>query len=248
MDYHDSNSGSFLVPFARPKAKDVESRESGTHLAWIANHPFLGSFIPLERVSLAIMLIRRVTSTFLVFLVLSLIAQIHILKIHALTSSESVCSDHAARSTCGGADKLAGAQEQINRYLETEEGAKGDFYIQGWRWHTLSLAREARRLQKVAEKMYSASGSGSQSEPLDLESIKSAADYIVGFNMKGLHKIERDLFFPWARKKVEDLNQPAIGQAFGALMDHLEGERQLIADLGNDLVSLLSRTKTFRLI
>jgi len=183
------------------------------------------------------LILRQATRSFLAFLVLSLIAQIVTLKIHALASSESVCSDYAARSTCGGADKIAGAQEQINRYLETEEGAKGDFYIQGWRWHTLSLAREARRLQKVAEKLYSASVS--QSEPLlDLESIKSAADYIVGFNMKGLHKIEKDLFFPWARKKVEDLNQPAIGQAFGALMDHLEGERRLIADLGNDLAQV----------
>ena len=89
----------------------------------------------------------------------------------------------------------------------------------------MSLLREADRLRRLAE-----------SSPEDLPALAQAVDYVVDFNMKGLHKIEKDLFFPWVRKKVQDSTCSA-GGAFGVLMDRLESERQAIQELGAAMVS-----------
>jgi hypothetical protein len=35
-----------------------------------------------------------------------------------------------------------------------------------------------------------------------LSDLQRAIEYTVNFNMKGLHKIERDVFFPWVRATV----------------------------------------------
>jgi len=93
----------------------------------------------------------------------------------------------------------------------------------------MSLVREANRLNQFAR--------NSQ----DLPALSQAVDYVVGFNMKGLHKIERELFFPWARRQVKD---PTVAKAFGALMDRLEDERQTIHELGVTLNKELAKAST----
>jgi len=142
------------------------------------------------------------------------------------------------RGRGGAVDRrsLASAEANIQRYLEEcGDENPGEFYIQGWRWHTMSLAREASRLQRLAQKIQIRSAT-----PTETEALRKAADYVVDFNMRGLHKIERDIFFPWVRKKVgseSSLNGSGVPSAFETLMDCLDSDRRNIEGLGKSLVS-----------
>jgi len=103
-----------------------------------------------------------------------------------------------------------------------------DFHIQGWRWHTKSLARDAERLQKLASK----------TEPKNALTLKEACDFVVDFNMMGLHKIEATLFFPWMKEKLTagTSRNPELRTAFSAAMDSLENDRVAVASLGNKIL------------
>jgi hypothetical protein len=146
-------------------------------------------------------------------------------------------SDTTADSACAvphggfGQDKLAAAEERISRYLEESTETGGKFHVQGWRWHTMSLARESGRLQKLASRMERSC------RVEDLPALRKAADYVVGFNMKGLHKIEKDLFFPWVRGKFNAIGESDVAKAFSDVMDQLESDRKTIERLGTSLVS-----------
>jgi hypothetical protein len=59
----------------------------------------------------------------------------------------------------------------------------------------MSLARESRRLQKLTSRMEASCRAE------DPPALRKVAGYEVGFNMKGLHTIEKDLFFPRVRGK-----------------------------------------------
>lgn len=99
------------------------------------------------------------------------------------------------------------------------------FHIHGWRWHTLSLARESGRLLQLANR----------SELSQADSLQEAADYVVGFNLKGLHKIEADLFFPWMREKLSAIPDALVSEAFKGVMDELESDRRIVAELGESI-------------
>ena len=77
----------------------------------------------------------------------------------------------------------AGAENAINEFLVSQAVdsiSLDKFHIHGWRWHTLSLAREVKRLQKLAERHQM-----ERSSYVDSKSLKQAADYVIGFNLKG---------------------------------------------------------------
>jgi len=165
--------------------------------------------------------------------------------------ADRVCADN----------NLESAEETIRRYLNSTSSrqrqdnddvdVQHEFHIQGWRWHTMSLAREAGRLQKLARKLQQDSElAGIAVVPeTDLAALKKATDYVVDFNMKGLHKIEKNLFFPWVRQKVatslmkgslaaggdDEYDVPA---AFEVVMDRLDSDRCNIEKLGKSLVSV----------
>jgi hypothetical protein len=152
------------------------------------------------------------------------------------------CRNAATDTVCaiphGGWDgseqgKLAAAEERISRYLKESKGKAGKFHVQGWRWHTMSLVREAGRLQKLASRMQASCGVE------ELPALRMAADYVVGFNMKGLHKIEKDLFFPWVREKFNAIGESDVAKAFSVVMDQLESDRKTIELLGTSLVSFV---------
>jgi len=132
-------------------------------------------------------------------------------------------------TSCVAGGKLADAEAQIARYLEESSKAEGKFLVQGWRWHTMSLAREAGRLQELAARLQGKNDS-------ELSALQDAAEYVVGFNMKGLHSIEKDLFFPWVREKVK--SEKMVEKYFYAVMDQLENDRRRVEKLGASLVSL----------
>lgn len=92
----------------------------------------------------------------------------------------------------------------------------------------MSLVHESGRLKVLAERSSAEDG---------CPPIQQAVDYVVGFNMKGLHKIEADLFFPWMRKKLTAVDQKDLAQAFGSVMDQLERDRKKVAQLGESIVS-----------
>jgi hypothetical protein len=156
------------------------------------------------------------------------------------------CRDAATDTVCaiphGGwvgseQDKLAAAEERITRYLEESRENGGKFHVQGWRWHTMSLVREAGRLQKLSSRMQASC------RVEELPALRMAADYVVGFNMKGLHKIEKDLFFPWVRGKFNAIGESDVVKAFSVIMDQLESDRKTIELLGSSLVSFVVEKK-----
>jgi len=156
-----------------------------------------------------------------------------------VASARPIFGVRRTRTSCGAVDRrsLASAESKINRYLKEDgdSAAAGEFYIQGWRWHTMSLAREAGRLEKLAQRIHARLPATTAAET---ESLKKAADYVVDFNMKGLHKIERDIFFPWVRWKVgSSLKGTEVPSAFDTLMDRLDSDRRKIEGLGKSLVS-----------
>ena len=153
------------------------------------------------------------------------------------TATDTVCAVPHGGWDGSEQDKLAAAEERIIRYLEESTENGGKFHVQGWRWHTMSLVREAGRLQKLTLRMQSSC------RVEELPALRMAADYVVGFNMKGLHKIEKDLFFPWVRGKFTAIGESDIAKAFSVVMDQLESDRKTIELLGSSLVSFVVRKK-----
>jgi len=148
----------------------------------------------------------------------------------------------------GGGDTdllLSSLEEQypsIHEFLTTEdrEGALEKFHIHGWRWHTASLVREARRLCTLAQRARAAATCGPSLDAIT-QALSQAADYVVGFNMKGLHRIEADLMFPWMRNKLtnKDLSIPQDTiQGFATAMTQLETDRETLVLLGRSIVRL----------
>jgi hypothetical protein len=150
---------------------------------------------------------------------------------------------HAASET---ASICSGPEQTIVRFLNTQ--SKGDFYIQGWRWHTMSLVHEAGRLHQLATQLAALpeeEAEETKKSPLSsnhLTDLRKATEYTVDFNMRGLHKIERDVFFPWVRAKTHSIQkeEPEVSRAFDTVLNELDQERNGLESLGSSLVSSYS--------
>ena len=134
---------------------------------------------------------------------------------------------------------LTEAEATVRSYLESssseeEDQAEGRFYVQGWRWHTMSLVHEAGRLHRLAaQTLLTKPEDGDK----NLSALQVAADYVVGFNMKGLHSIEKDLFFPWVRESTSKaLPEKGVRRAMDNVVDQLESDRQILEARGASLV------------
>jgi len=128
----------------------------------------------------------------------------------------------------------------------------GKFHIQGWRWHTLSFARDSTRLQQLANRMlYSYSQDSTTGKKISLDtdhqSLAKAVNHVIDFNLKGLQRIENDLFFPWLREKLtkpnygtkdkvvgREINNVVIG-AFRTVLDEIDCDRKKVAELAEGL-------------
>jgi hypothetical protein len=76
---------------------------------------------------------------------------------------------------------------------------------------------------------------------VSVDALQRATDYVVGFNMRGLHRIEREIFFPWVQKKVvESIFQSDrdMSSAVRVVMDRLDRQQQALDKLGQRLVRL----------
>ena len=135
----------------------------------------------------------------------------------------------AAATFVRGGNVSSNAEDTLRQYLQ-EAGQAGKFYVQGWRWHTLSVKREAERLQRLAEQM--------ESEGVDLPRLRKAADYVVDFNLKALHRVEA-MFFPKMRDWMKDSKEvkPEVISAFKEVLSSLEADNKKLAALGKSIVS-----------
>jgi hypothetical protein len=135
--------------------------------------------------------------------------------------------------------KLSAAESTIQEYLKTNTASTGKFHVQGWRWHTMSLVRDARRLGGLAQRMAASSSTApiNDDDPEQKQQpLLRAVDFVIDFNMKGLHKVEADLFIPWMRQTVQTIRNRATVQAFTELLDRLDQDRNMVAQLGHSLV------------
>ena len=153
----------------------------------------------------------------------------------ALSSSslvdECVSSDTTTRG--GFAVGSSPSEGIIRNFLsKSKDATLENFHVQGWRWHTLSLVREAGRLVDLASKT-------NPSDAQQCESLKEATDYVIGFNLRGLHAIEADLFFPWMKQKLISVDDKDLAKAFETVMDQLEEDRKKVSKLGVSIVSNL---------
>jgi hypothetical protein len=105
----------------------------------------------------------------------------------------------------------------------------------------MSLVREAELLSNMAQRF--------QTKPVEKRHpLQQAADYVIGFNLKGLHKIEADLFFPWMKEKLTAVKELELSQAFATVMNELEKDRKTVAKLGDSIVSLMNHNSISKLI
>jgi len=112
------------------------------------------------------------------------------------------------------------------------------FHIHGWRWHTASLAREAGRLCSLAQRAKAVEEARGDNSNTMAQALQQAAEYVVGFNMKGLHRIEADLMFPWMREKLTNIEDASadVTKEFSDVMNQLESDRKTLVKLGASIV------------
>lgn len=132
---------------------------------------------------------------------------------------------------CTVAQPTPTPDDVIERYLQTQPPCSTRFHIQGWRWHTLSLIRDAGRLGRLALNR------AQSAAVVDIE-LDQAADHVIGFNMKGLYAVEDELFFPWLRSKLTGadggtggIQDVVVRQAFADVMDQIVSERSYVTKL-----------------
>lgn len=150
-------------------------------------------------------------------------------------SVEDKYSDHckscAAISIKGGSDDLESDKDRITQFLSSRP--VGKFHIQGWRWHTLSLVRDCSRLGNLMNHLLK-----SPTETVDASGVVvKAVDHVIDFNLKGLQRIENDLFFPWLRDQLSNANDISsdVKQSFSNVIDVIDDERRQMEELAEHM-------------
>lgn len=112
------------------------------------------------------------------------------------------------------------------------------FHIHGWKWHTMSLIHQARRLSCLA-------ATGRDGD----EALRTMAAYTIHFNLRGLHRIENEIFFPTLRQRVVSSSThlpPLVSAAATTVLNQLDQDRQRVAALGTLLVRSFVPIRRFR--
>lgn len=152
-------------------------------------------------------------------------------RLHAVLEKSTSLSGSETETSVSSSPVLPYEKQILNflsiRSRQFSSSLLEQFHIQGWRWHTKSLARDAGRLQNLALK----------TDPNNAVTLKDACDFVIGFNMMGLHRVEASLFFPWMKEKLTNAipNNTELCTAFSSAMDALENDRLAVASLGDDI-------------
>lgn len=146
-----------------------------------------------------------------------------------------------------------------------------NFHFHGWRWHTLSIVRDSSRLSEYARKCRSMlqkndsdnsnydSSDNETAYKMDMDNIKQqqgelqkAVDHVINFNLKGLQRIEGNVFFPWLKEKLTNnamlsqYNQKDIGrdsrsstanlsEAFKLVIDNIEADKEKVVSIAESI-------------
>ena len=134
--------------------------------------------------------------------------------------------------SCVNDETFDAVESTIHTFLSSNPSKADKFYIQGWRWHTLSLIRDSRRLQVYA------TGVLKDLTQDKLDSLQKAADHVINFNLKGLQRIENDVFFPWLREKLisEEIDSDAK-EAFQIVIDGVDRDRKEVAEIASSIMA-----------
>lgn len=122
-------------------------------------------------------------------------------------------------------------QSTIQKFLDSHSPKSDKFYIQGWRWHTLSLIRDTDRLAHYARATL-------RSLTRDkIASTQKAVDHVIDFNLKGLYRIEDDVFLPWLRSKLssDEIGSDDVKKAFEIVLDSVESDRKHVKKLASSI-------------
>lgn len=153
------------------------------------------------------------------------------------TTAAAACSEESTWKQCrnvvsSSSKNVVHAESVLRDFLASPEGSvpENRFYVHGWRWHTMSVIRESKRLQRLALRL-----DPSREEHLDC--LGKAVDYVMGFNQGALRRVET-MFFAWIRQNVDSKNNKSVGEVVKALntvLDHLDLESKQISKLSLSL-------------
>jgi hypothetical protein len=115
-----------------------------------------------------------------------------------------------------------------------------NFHIHGWRWHTMSLIHETRRLhQSIIKIQQREEESLVQQHDDHVKAIQTVVQYVVDFNMRGLHRIENDIFFPTVQQRVQQSILPKdVISAFTTIIKQFDSDRKYVQTLGSTMVRI----------
>jgi hypothetical protein len=148
-------------------------------------------------------------------------------------SDASSCSLH--QQACDVSLDCTSSEAYILDFLKVHESSNKTFHIQGWIWHTLSLARDARRLGSLASRLMM-QDSTFHTEGKAKALLDKAVYHVIEFNMKALHRIENEIFFPWLRAQLTSVDDPSLAESFQVVLDDVIENQQMVSKLGSDVV------------
>ena len=105
-------------------------------------------------------------------------------------------------------------------YLIHEAAAAGKYRVHGWRWHTMSVLRELKLLQNLLQK-----------EPYP-NKLHELVQHTIGFNLKGLNRVESLLFFPWLKNKFDLIQEEPTRKAFQCILTGVEEQQKQLMQQG----------------
>ena len=130
-----------------------------------------------------------------------------------------------------------------------------NFHFHGWRWHTLSIIRDSSRLQKLADRVLlltNTNNNNKENQQKIIMSLTKAVDHVIDFNLKGLQRIEGNVFFPWLKDKLTKVDTftqqhdtinnndnndhwKQVSNAFKIIIDDIENDKKKVRTIADNL-------------
>ena len=133
-------------------------------------------------------------------------------------------------SSAGVRDTHISVEQYLTSLVQGGEVSSNDFHVHGWRWHSLSFIRDAKRLERLALQLLKLGDDLCEEEGAMLD---KAAEHVIAFNLAGLTNVENDVWFPWLRERLcGDKSTETIADEYrrqlGTIIDAVIDEREHI--------------------
>ena len=111
----------------------------------------------------------------------------------------------------------------------------------------MSLIRDSNRVQRLALHLSQRDIDDEVVYDEGIDALEQAVDYLINFNMAGLHRVEEKMFVGWLRANLCDAslvgvyceNGKDVSNAFREVIDTVDKERIRSSKMGKELVRLL---------